>query len=226
MEVTEAVLSRQSIRAYKPDPVPREILNELLAVSIHAPSAENFQPWEFVVVGGAVMEALRQGIARQRLERVPPHLEVLDNGAIHLHDKYRARAKANDRRLFAALGIDRDDKERKREWFLRGMRLFEAPNAIIVCTEKPLGAFVMLDIGIVMQTIMLTAHSYGLGTCAQYQAAMYPDEVRRILGIPESKLVVCGLSIGYPDMAARPNQFRSEREPLASLVTWSGFDEK
>jgi nitroreductase len=71
---------------------------------------------------------------------------------------------------------------------------------------------------------MLAAQSYGLGTCAQYQVVAYPEELRKILNIPESKLIICGLSIGYPEMEVPQNKFRSLREPLEALAVWHGFD--
>ena len=222
MEITEAILSRTSIRAYKPDPIPKEVLKELLEISIHAPSGENNQPWEFAIVGGKVMDKLKQVLSQKRAAGVPTSLDI---GAPNRTGKYLERARENGRQLFGVLGITREDKESREQWRLYGTRFFDAPNSIIIYIDRALGTTAILDIGIIIQTIMLAAQSYGLGTCAQYQVVAYPREMGRILNIPESKLIVCGLSIGYPEMEVPQNKFRSLREPLEALAVWHGFDD-
>jgi len=221
VELIEAITSRKSIRAYKPTPVPKAILAELLESCIRAPSFANTQPWEFAVVGGKVMDELRLALGQKAEADTPSNPDI---AAPTFDGRYLERMRENGRQLYGALGIAREDRERRRQWSITGSRFFSAPNAIIVYIDKTLGAWSILDVGIVMQTIMLAAQSYGLGTCALYRAVIYPEEVRRILNIPESKLFVCGLAIGYPDMDAPQNNYRSTRDPLESVVTWHGFD--
>ncbi len=220
MDLIEAIRSRKSIRAYKPDPIPRKILAELLETSIRAPSWGNTQPWEFAVIGGKVMEELKQALVQKAEEDTPENSDIPPPT---FAGRYLERRRENGRQLFEVLGIDRADREKRRQWYLTGINFFGAPNAIIIYIDKSLGTWSILDTGIVMQTIMLAAWSYGLGTCALYRAVMYPDELRRILNIPESKLIVCGLTIGYPDMDAPQNRFRSTRDPLDTFVTWHGI---
>ena len=71
---------------------------------------------------------------------------------------------------------------------------------------------------------MLLATSYGLGTVAQAQAVVYPDIIRKILPVPEDKLLALGIAIGYPDMNAARNKFRSDREPMEKMATFYGFE--
>ncbi len=72
MEVTAAIRSRHSVRAYKPDPVPRKVLEELLEVCIRAPSWANSQPWEFAILGGKVIEEVKKKLARALNEFLDP----------------------------------------------------------------------------------------------------------------------------------------------------------
>ena len=222
MDIIEAIRLRKSIRAYKPDPVPKNILAELLETCIRAPSWANTQPWEFAIVGGTVMDELKQALVQKAEEDTPANPDI---PAPTFDGRYLERLRVNGRQLFEALGITREDKEKRQQWYLTGSRFFGAPNAIFMYIDRSLGTWSILDAGIVLQTIMLAAQNYGLGTCALYRAVIYPEELRRILNIPESKLIVCGLAIGYPDMETPQNRFWSTRDPLDDFVRWHGLDE-
>ena len=137
---------------------------------------------------------------------------------------YRERARGLGRGLFQILGIEREDREARTQWYLKMMRFFDAPNGIIIYVDRELGPWALVDVGIMLQTIMLAALSYGLGTCTEALVAQYPELLRDILDIPESKQIICGIAIGYPDTDDPITEFRSEREPIESLVTWHGID--
>lgn len=222
MDLVEAIRCRKSIRAYKPVPVPNKILSELLDTCIRAPSFANTQPWEFAIIGGKVLDELKRALVHKAEEDAPRDPDIPDPT---FAGRYLERRRENGRQLFEVLGIAREDREKRHQWSLTGSRFFDAPNAIIIYIDKSLGAWSILDVGIVMQTIMLAAQNYGLGTCAQYRAVIYPEELRRVLNIPESKLIVCGLAIGYPDMDAPQNWFQSTRDPLDAFVTCHGINE-
>jgi len=167
MDIVEAIQQRKSIRAFKPDPVPKEILKEILDLALRAPSWANTQP----------------------------------------------------------------DKEKRRWWLLQGLKLFGAPCVIYIVIDcsfhiqgNGLNIWPIFDCGLVAENIMLLATKYGLGTIAQIQAVVYPDVLRKVLEIPDSKLIVLGIAVGYPDRDDPVNQLRSEREPLDNVSTWHGFD--
>jgi len=116
-------------------------------------------------------------------------------------------------------------------WRLQGQNFFEAPCVIYLCIDwsfysqsDNLNAWAVLDCGLVAENIMLLATGYGLGTIPQMQAVIYPDVLRNVLAIPDSKFIVLGIAIGYPDWDDPINQFRSEREKLEKVSTWYGFD--
>ena len=122
------------------------------------------------------------------------------------------------------MGIAREDKEKRAEWMQRGFRFFDAPAAFFLSVDKSLEeSAVVLDIGTIAQTICLTALNYGLGTCIENQGVMFPEVVRNFTPIPESKLLVTSIAIGYPDWDFPANKLESTREPLENFVTWCGF---
>ena len=226
MEIVEAMNSRKSIRAYKPDPVPRDVLSAIMALALRAPSWGNTQPWQFAIATGQELAEIRQAFIEKA--------EDVGNTDIPMPpgfpEPYITRYRALGRKVFELKGIGREDKDKRKLWLLQGLRLFEAPCAIYIYIDRSLyeqseglNVWPLFDCGLVAENIMLLAAGHGLGTIAQIQAVMYPDVLRQVLGIPESKLIVLGIAIGYPDWSDPVNDLQSEREPLDSVTTWHGF---
>jgi nitroreductase len=222
MELAECVLTRKSVRAYKAKPVPKELLTKILGEARRSPSCANTQPWEFAVFGGQVMEEMRKASRENFQSGVPPKPEIpYPYGT--WPEPYRSRRAELTRTQYLLLGIDRDNEEQVRRHWLRGYNFFGAPNGIIIYIADTLPVWSMLDVGMILQTIMLLAHNYGLGCCAQLQMVGYPDLVRRLMKIPSSKKIVVGVSIGYPDGDDIINTYVSDRVALDELVTWHGI---
>ena len=229
MEIVEAIHHRKSIRAFKPKSVPQEILKEIMELALRAPSWANTQPWEFAVVSGRNLEEIR-GAFVERVEE-PPNPDIPRPG--EFPEPYDTRRRVLGRKVFELKGISREDKEKRRWWQLQGLRLFEAPCVIYIYIDRSfylqgdgLNIWPIFDCGLVAENIMLLATKYGLGTIAQIQAVGHPGVLRKVLGIPDSKLIVVGIAIGYPDWDDPINQLRSEREPLDNVSTWYGFDQR
>jgi nitroreductase len=220
MELIEAIQNRKSIRAFKPDPVPHSILEEIIKIATRAPSSMNTQPWELYVVGG---DALKN-VGRENVEKViagtTPGSEM---GDVSYTGIYRDRQVTLAIQLFQAMGITREDKAKRSAWMQRGFRSFDSPVAIFICYDKSLPSSAVFDIGSLSQTIALVALKYGLGTCIQSQATTYPDVVRKHTGIPENKLIYICLSIGYPDDDFAANSVVTKREPIENIVKWCGI---
>jgi nitroreductase len=226
MDVVEAISSRKSIRAYRPDPVPREVLSEIMELSLRAPSWGNTQPWQFAIVTGKKLAEIRRAFTEQAEDAGNTDIPMPPG----FPEPYITRYRALGRKVFVLKGIGREDKDKRKLWLLQGLRLFEAPCAIYIYIDRSLyeqseglNVWPLFDCGLVAENIMLLAASHGLGTIAQIQAVMYPDVLRRVVGIPDSKLIVLGIAIGYPDWEEPVNQLRSERESLDGLTTWHGF---
>ena len=229
MDIAAAINQRKSIRAFKPDPVPKETLKQIMELALRAPSWGNTQPWEFAIATGKKLEAIRQAYAEKAAAAAEDKPDIPRPRAFP--QPYDTRYRALGRQVLALKGISREDKEKRISWVLQGLGLFEAPCAIYICIDRALyqqgegfNIWPLFDCGLVAENIMLLATGYGLGTIAQIQAVVYPDVLRNVLGIPDSKIIVLGIAIGYPDRDDPVNQLRSEREPLDDVSTWHGFD--
>ncbi len=224
MDLVEAIKSRKSIRGYKPDPVPEKVLEELLDVARWSPSGVNAQSWEFVVLTGEALEAVKRANIEQMDQGVEDHPDM-DRPA--LTGPYRERQVTLGRELFRLLDIGREDRDKRQEWTRKGMRFFDAPAAILVCQDDEAPELTgILEVGLVTQTIALAALHFGLGTCIQRAVVSYPDVIRRVTGIPESKRLLIGIAIGYPDMDLPVNTLRSAREEVSDITTWCSSVEK
>lgn len=224
MELIEAIKARKSIRDFKPDPVPREILREILEIATRAPSAVNRQPWEFFIIAGEVIEKIKK-----------VHIEKLNSSAGRpgksrkkdsIGGVYRKRQVDLAIELFRLMDITRDDVEKRMEWNERGFRFFDAPVAIILVKDNSLAAKLSgyLDIGSVMQTFCLTALEYGLGTCIEGQGMQFPEVLREYAGIPASKEIIMTVAIGYPNWDFPANNIVTLREDVDNNTTWCGFE--
>ena len=229
MDITEAIRNRKSIRAFKPDAVPQKILVEIMELALRAPSWANTQPWEFAIVSGRKVEEIGQACIKKAKASERMHPDVA--APQEFPEPYNARRRAIGRKLFEIKGISREDRERRTSWELQGISLFGAPNVIYIYTDRSfyfqgdsLNVWPVFDCGLVAENIMLLATKYGLGTIPEIQAAAYPEVLREVLEIPDSKLIVLGIAIGYPNWDDPVNQLYSERDPLDKVAKWYGFD--
>lgn len=223
MDIIEAVRRRRSVRGFRPDPVAKEVLQQILDMAVRAPSAMNTQPWEFTALTGDPLDKVRRANVERLNSGAPPnpdHVVV----AWPRESIYRQRQVDLAKQLFQAMGITREDKEKRAQWMERGFRYFDAPAAIIISVDRSLSeSGPLLDIGAAMQTICLVALRFGLGTCIEDQGVMYPDVLREYARIPESKRIIMAIAIGYPDPDFPANKVESERQPAENVTTWPGF---
>ncbi len=219
MDIVDAIKSRKSIRGYKPDPVPKQVIEEILQVASRAPSGMNTQPWEFTVVAGEELDKLRKANLEKLASGQTPGMEAPRGG---YEGVYRERQVALGIQLFQLMDIAREDREKRSQWTMKGFRFFDAPAAIIVSSDRSLGEAAQFDLGAVTQTIALVALNHDLGTCIMAQGLMFPNAVREITGIPESKRITICVTIGYPDDSFPANKVHSEREPVENITTWCG----
>jgi nitroreductase len=224
MEVFDAIRRRKSVRGYTGQPVPRELLLEILDAACRAPSAMNTQPWEFYVLGGKVLDMVREANVERLRAGVFPNPEHPPVGWPR-EGVYRDRQVELAKGLFSLMGIAREDHARRQDWTERGFRFFGAPAAIIVCAKKVLAeGGPLLDLGCAIQTLCLAATARGLGTCVEDQGVMYPDTLREHAGIPEDTRILMAVAIGYPDPDFPANAIETSREPASRVTTFAGFD--
>jgi nitroreductase len=230
MENIEAIRTRRSVRSFKPVPIPKKLLEELLDTSRWSPSSRNTQPWEFVILGGKVLEEIKARIEdRAKSEwdtsRLAYRAISPDVPQPELTGPYLKRAgDLRDSIDIHQFPPGTEDIDKKRfAYLLSGTRFFDAPNAIIVYIDKSLYPKALFDAGMITQTICLAALSYGLGTCTMTTPVNWADVVREALGIADSKIIVTAIAIGYPKTEALLNTFKRSRESLDAFVQWQGF---
>jgi nitroreductase len=221
MELQEALRTRRSIRAFKPDQVPRDLITRVLEAARWSPSWGNTQPWELMVVAGTQLKNLAAELAATFERKVPPNPDVTMPGVFP--DVYKKRYTACAAGLFGTMGIEREDRERRFAHMVNMTRAFDAPALIYVLFNAELTEpYSMFDLGAITHGICLAAHDLGLGTCIEAQVALYPDIIRQHLGLGREHKIVVGIALGYPDLGAAANAFRTDREPLEKFVRWAG----
>jgi len=221
MDVIEALMTRRSIRGFKKDPVSKETIHKILEAAIRTPSGMNTQPWEFLVAGGKKLDEIREECGKLFNESAIPTNDMLRQPFEGIYKKRQVDLAIE---LFKLMGITREDKEARKRWMIRGFRFFEAPCQIIIYADNELHYHLdMLGVGALCQSISLAAMEYGLGTCIADQGIMYDQVWRKFGNIPDSKRLIAGISMGYPDPDFPANKLVSSREPVDSITTWLGY---
>ncbi len=223
MEFEELVQSRRSVRGFKDQPVPRSVIEEIIEVAKRAPSSMNSQPWHVHVLTGEPLERVRQRNMSEMQAGARPKREIVTHGEYEGAHRYRQVDIA--KKLFAAMGIARDDKDMRQDWVLRGFRQFDAPVSLVLTYDKILdpGAVCHFDLGALCYGIVLAAWDRGLGTVINGQGIMRSDIVREVAAIPEDEVIMTCVAMGYPDDGFPANAVRSDREPNAHFVRYIGF---
>jgi nitroreductase len=218
MNVTEAVLARMSVRAFRSDPVPGETVQDILQIAHRAPSGGNLQPWRVFVLAGEPLSELKAMIAASPMEE--PEYDVYPP---NLWDPFRTRRYQCGEDLYASIGIPREDRPARLHQLARNTEFFGAPVGLFFYLERRLGPPQWSDVGMYMQTVMLLAVERGLATCAQEFWARYPRAVGKFLGLPEGLQLFSGMALGYADETASSNQWRTRRDPFEAWGEMRGF---
>ncbi len=218
MELLEGIESRRSFRAFKSTPIPEEILKRVLKAANRSPSYRNTQPWEVAVVSGKKRDELSRIIFDLAKKETAGNPDIPD--AVHWLPQNRARFTELQDRRFAAVGRDPANAEDRKYMRLLNFEFYGAPCSIFLFIDKVLDTWAIFDLGLFAESLILAAHSFGLGSVIQGSTIAYPDTVRDFLGIPKNKRLILGISIGYPDMKAKINQYDTSRADLDEFVKW------
>jgi nitroreductase len=224
MDVLDAILQRKSIRAFKPDPVPRETLEKILEISQRAPSGTNTQPWHVYLCVGDIKQAITGDVLELARLGQAKGYEEYDYYPATWKDVHRDRRRGVGWSLYGLLGIVKGDREGAARQMARNFKFFDAPVGLFVTTDAYLARGNWADAGMYIQTIMLAAKGFGLDTCPQAAWIPYQEPLFRHLGIPDDQVLISGMSIGYADPDAIENTLVSDREPVENVASYRGFD--
>jgi nitroreductase len=218
----DALHARKSVRAFKPDPVPRELVEELLELASRAPSGTNIQPWKVHIVAGDVRARLEAEVLAHR-DTNPPDDRAEFPRTGKRKEPYIGRMRKLGKDMYSLIGIPKGDQAANWAQWGRNYKFFDAPVGLLFTIDKELDAMSFVDIGMFMQTFMLAAKVRGLDTCAQGAWNNYWSVTRRVLNVPDDEYIICGISLGYADDSHPVNTLVSEREPVESFAVFHGF---
>ncbi len=225
MHFDDVILGRRSIRGYTPDPVPRALIEEVLALAMRAPSSMNTQPYRFYVVGGAALDAIRAGNTERMAAGVPQSREFRTGSAFA--GPHRERQIGVAKQLFAAMGIAREDAAARQDWVMRGFRQFDAPVCVIITYDRDLADSddTAFDCGAVATGLVNAAWSRGLGAVINSQGIMQSPVVREHAGIADDQVILKSIALGWPDADFPANAVVSERRSVEDATIFVGFDD-
>lgn len=216
MKVTDAVLSRSSIRSFLNKPVSNELLKTLLEKSSRAASGGNLQPWKIFVINNSTMKEFLDF----QDSWTEPEIPAYEIYPPKLKEPYRTSRYELGEQMYELLGIGREDKDARIAQVMKNFRFFGAPCAFFCFVDRQMGPPQWSDLGMFLQTFMLLAKEAGLDTCAQEAWSMKHDSVSKFVNAEDSDILFCGMAIGYRDNTAAVNSLRSERRPLSE---WAKF---
>jgi nitroreductase len=210
---------RWTCRQFRPEQVPQEDVERLLALAQRTPSWCNTQPWQVEVTRGEATDRLRAALAAQVL--TAPQTPDFPFPAAYT-GRYQERRRECGFQLYDSVGVTKEDTQGRLVQMLRNFELFDAPHVAIVTTEADLGVYGAIDCGLWLSTFLLAAQSLGIAAAPQAALAGHAPLLREHLGLPENRRVVVGVSFGYADTEHPVNGFRTSRATLDDVVTWHG----
>lgn len=218
--VSEAILSRRSIRAFLDKPVAPDLITKIITQSARAPSGGNLQPWYIDVVTGDSHKKLLDLIDKKIADNPTEESRDYDFYPGDLPDKFTNRRRATGAGLYDAMGIAYDDKQARWDAMKLNWEFFGAPVGLFFSIDKFMGKNQWCHLGMMMQNISLLAIENGLATCMQEAWAVYSETMHEFLNLPEERVFYCGMALGYEDKNAPVNKFVTEREKLAEFVSF------
>ena len=216
MDVTEAVDSRKSIRAFLDKAVDDSLIKELLEKSSRAASGGNLQPWKIYVINGKTMDSFHKFQSEWTEPETPAYAIYPEN----LKEPYKTSRYEVADDMYSLLGIEREDKEARFKQVLKNYEFFGAPAAFFCFVDRQMGRPQWSDLGMFLQTFMLLAREAGLDTCPQEAWAMKQESVTTFVEAPDELMLFCGMAIGYQDESEKVNELRTSRRPIED---WTVF---
>jgi len=225
--ISQFLASRRSTRDFLSTPVPQEIIDQILTDALTAPSWSNTRPFKVAVATGEVKDRIsneflsrwsvlskimRKGIKNKlRLIISRYGLPTSNRSIVKPYVKeLRPRAQRVGKELYELFGVKRGDREARDKQWGKNYSFFGAPVEMFIYIHKSLHIYAASDAGLMMENLMLSAHGFGLGTCAQGAVNIWDDVVRKEFDIPKDYRLLCGMAIGYPSNSP-VNSFKANR---------------
>jgi nitroreductase len=223
VNVTEAVETRMSCRAFLPTPVPEAILRGILDTARRAPSGGNLQPWHVHALTGEPLAQLLSAVRGKLFSHPRGEGSEYDIYPASLGEPYRSRRFKCGEDMYATINVPREDKAARLMQFARNYLLFGAPVGLFFYIDRQMGPPQWSDLGMFMQTIMLLARERGLHTCAQEAWSVWHPTLDEFLQVPPELMLFSGMALGHRDESAPINRLRTDRAALEEIAVLRGF---
>ena len=210
MEILEDIKTRKSIRGFKRQPIPKTVMKKIMQAASNSPSYTNTQPWEVFMVMGKKKDELGRKLLELARAKAPtrPDLPIPKGWPTALEE----RSREHGARRLATLGVARGDEVGRERLRLMNFEFYGAPCAAFLFIDGSLGEWSIFDMGLFAQNLILAAHALGVESCLQASVTNYAPEIKKFLGIAESKKLVICISLGYPDEKVQLNTYRSLKQ--------------
>jgi len=216
MDMLEGIKQRKSIRCFKQEVPPKEVILECIEAATWAPSPTNQQPWQFIVAAGEELRNISEVITKvfpRRMKELDPYAGI--------PDACRARKDETFARLFAAAQAENLDPK---ALFQKSLAFYGAPAAVLFLTGRMEMSLYRHATAAALQTFLLAAHAKGLGTCWMSTVAACQEDIKSLLNISGDKEILDGVALGYPVEDAPLNTFPRTRLPVREVTTLLGFE--
>lgn len=211
--------SRHSCRGFRPDPVPRAIIEQIVGTARRTPSWCNAQPWQLTITSGAETNRFREALqAEVGSGRPEPDLPYPTGYS----GVYQQRRRTCGWQLYEAVGVEKGDRAGSTRQMMENYTFFGAPHVALLSSPAELGPYGAMDCGGFVTAFTVTAQALGVATIAQAAVAAYGPFLHRYFDIGEDRLILCAISFGYSDPEHPANRFRTERTSVADIVDWHG----
>ncbi|MGX1810057.1 nitroreductase [Nocardia sp. NPDC055321] len=207
---------RHTCRAFRPDPVPRETITQILTTAQRSPSGCNAQPWQVIVTEPPATARLRESL----LAHINGATPATDIPFPTYHGVYRDRRRECAAALYESVDVPRGDHAGTMRQLVRNFEFFDAPHVALITTDAAQGSYGVLDCGLYLSSFLLAAQSLGVSTAPQAAPATYSPFLHEYFAIPEDRQIVAGVSFGYGDPDHPANGFRTSRADVADVVEW------
>lgn len=211
---------RFSCRAYRSEPVPRDVIERMLSIAQLSPSWCNAQPWQVIVTEGKGTERLRTALfAHAQAQDISGQQPDFPFPAAY-RGVYKERQREVGWQLYESVGVAYGDRVGSAAQAMKNFRLFDAPHMLLLTSERDLGVYGAIDCGLYLSTLLLAAQSLGIAAIPQAALACYAPFMRSHFGIPDNRVIVLGISFGYADEKHPSNLFRTRRALPGDVVQW------
>lgn len=219
MSVLENLISgRYSCRAYRPEPLPKNLVIRILEAAQRTVSDCNIQPWQVYIISGERLEHIRTEMFRKASSGAGV---VADIPPIPIYTGvFQERRRSCGWTLYSTLGIQKGDREGGARQAMENFKFFDAPHLALITTHSSLGPRALLDCGGYLTSFLLAAQALGVGAVAQASIAQRADVFRKEMSLPDEHHIVCGIAFGWPDSGHLANAGRTSRATLNEAVTF------